>query len=35
MIVPISALQTLLMTRALFHRKTRGLLHRIYLFGAT
>lgn len=28
-------LQTILATRALFHRKQRGLLHRIYLFGAT
>ncbi len=28
-------LHKLLATRALFHRKHRGLLHRIYLFGAT
>lgn len=28
-------LHKLLSTRALFHRKQRGLLHRIYLFGAT
>ena len=28
-------LHKFLATRALFHRKHRGLLHRIYLFGAT